>query len=91
MFTCKDFIRDLVDYLDGTQDEGQQAECECHLRTCRRCQIVSDTTRHTVVLYRNWGQWYEVTVPMDVQARLFATIERKLSGGKSHSGGPATC
>lgn len=91
MLNCKDFISELVDYLDGTLSAPKVDESEGHLRGCRRCRIVSKTTRQTVVLYRNWGQWYRVTVPPDVEARLFETIERRCSAGKSHSDDPAAC
>ena len=70
---CRQFLRTLSDFVDGTLDESLCDEIEKHMGECERCQIVVDTLRKTVELY------HEMTpappVPEDVRARLFLRLD----------------
>lgn len=52
--TCDELLQLLNDYVDGTLDLSR-LECQRfaeHLRGCNPCQIVVDTIRGTVQLYK---------------------------------------
>ena len=71
---CRQFLNELCDYLDGTEDAQQLVETERHLARCRKCRIVSETTRQTIAMYR---RMYRVcTLPLDVEERLTATLSK---------------
>jgi predicted anti-sigma-YlaC factor YlaD len=52
LLTCKDFLRELNDYLDECCDKSLRAEIEKHLSDCPNCFVVADTTRRTVSVYK---------------------------------------
>jgi anti-sigma factor RsiW len=62
----------LSDYIDGELEARLCAEIEAHMRDCPDCQVMVDTLRKTVVLYRTHGQ---VEVPADVRSRLYAVLD----------------
>lgn len=74
---CRELPRALGDYMDGAQEPGG-AEVERHLKACRKCRIVCETTRQTVRLYRS--AWKVCTLPADIEARLMDAIQRRMSG-----------
>lgn len=61
----------LSEYIDGELDESLCAEIERHLADCGNCQVMVDTLRKTVILYRENGQQ---AVPADAKARLYAVL-----------------
>ena len=71
--SCRQLLRSLSDYLDGTLDESLCAEIEKHMGECERCQIVIDTLRKTVELYHTMEP--APAVPEDVRSRLFARLD----------------
>ncbi len=79
MLTCKTFVSELTDYLDDTVDAELKAKLEAHMAACPECYVVFDTTRKTVQIYR--GHERACCIPSDVQSRLMAAMERKMSMG----------
>lgn len=69
---CAELLGALSDYIDGELEARLCAEIEAHMRDCPDCQIMVDTLRKTVVLYRLHGQ---VEVPPDVRSRLYAVLD----------------
>jgi anti-sigma factor RsiW len=69
---CGELLGALSDYIDGELEARLCAEIEAHMRDCPDCQIMVDTLRKTVVLYRMHGQ---VEVPADVRSRLYAVLD----------------
>jgi anti-sigma factor RsiW len=69
---CGEMLEALSDYIDGELEARLCAEIEAHMRDCPDCQIMVDTLRKTVVLYRLHGQ---VEVPPDVRSRLYAVLD----------------
>jgi len=57
---CRDLLAQLSDYIDGELEATLCAELEQHLAGCQDCQIMVDTTRKTVTLYRQHGQVAEL-------------------------------
>ena len=76
MLTCKDFLRELSDYLDESLDAQVRARLEEHIAACPNCWVIADTTRKTVQIYKGMDPY---PVPVDVQNRLMAAIERKMA------------
>ena len=68
---CREMLGALSDYIDGELEDRLCAEIETHMRNCPDCQIMVDTLRKTIVLYRTHGQ---AKVPDDVQSRLYVAL-----------------
>ena len=69
---CKEMLGALSDYIDGELEERLCAEIEAHMRECPDCQVVVDTLRRTIVLYRTHGR---AKIPDDVKSRLYAIFD----------------
>jgi len=50
--TCTDFLKQLTDYFDGQVEPELLAEVQTHVRECHHCEVVLDTTRQTISIYR---------------------------------------
>lgn len=50
MVTCKTIIAQLSDYLDGNASAEMREKIERHLRHCRRCNAVYDSSRKMLVI-----------------------------------------
>lgn len=68
---CHDLLRSLSDYVDGTLDQSICDEIEKHMSDCEHCQIVIDTLRKTVELYRMLPA---PPLPDDVHERLLLRL-----------------
>ncbi|MGA3131342.1 MAG: zf-HC2 domain-containing protein [Terracidiphilus sp.] len=72
--TCTEFLSMLDDVIDQSIAAETRAEIEVHLRKCGHCEVVLDTTRKTIEIYR-CHEIYEL--PTEVSQRLHtAIIER---------------
>lgn len=81
--TCKEFLKELTDYLDDSMDESTRAELEDHLQWCHNCYVVCDTTKKTIAIYRD-SKMYEL--PDDLRTKLQSAIMSKCkSRKKAHS------
>ena len=72
--TCKDFLKELTDYLDGAIDTRTRAELEEHLLWCHNCHVICDTTKQTIEIYRD-AQPYQL--PESLRKRLQKAILTK--------------
>ncbi len=79
MLTCKDFLRELSDYLDESLDAEIRAKLEKHITECPNCWVIADTTRKTIKIYKGMDAY---PVPGDVQSRLMAALEKKMAAKK---------
>jgi anti-sigma factor RsiW len=68
---CTDFLAKLTDYFDGQIDAELLAEVKQHLGSCHHCEVVVDTTRQTIDVYRG-QQTYEF--PEDLSSKLRGAI-----------------
>ncbi len=68
---CTDFLAKLTDYFDGHIDAALLAEVKEHIGSCHHCEVVVDTTRKTIDVYRG-NQVYEL--PEDIAARMRAAV-----------------
>ena len=77
---CTDFLAKLTDYFDGQIEPGLLAEVKEHLGCCHHCEVVVDTTRKTIDVYRG-SSTYEF--PEELSSRLRGAImERCKAVGK---------
>ena len=76
---CKDFLKELTDYLDGAIDTKTRSELEEHLTWCHECYVVCNTTKMTVEIYRN-HELYEL--PDELRTRLRSAIVSKCKSSK---------
>jgi len=77
---CHDLLNQISEYIDGELAEPFCAELERHLAACPDCQVVVDTSRKTVNLYRRFGQ---AELPEAVAERLWQAIVRAGSSQNS--------
>ena len=82
MLTCKDFLRELSDYLDESIDAQVRAKLEEHITGCPNCWVIADTTRRTIKIYKGMEPY---PVPPDVQERLMAALDRKMAAKRAGS------
>ncbi len=69
--TCTDFLAQMTDYFDGEVEPELLAEIQSHLCDCHHCEVLVDTTRQTIHIYRD-HQVYEITE--EVRERTIARI-----------------
>jgi anti-sigma factor (TIGR02949 family) len=74
--TCKDFLRELSDYLDDSLDPSTRQELDQHVRDCPNCWVVLDTTQKTVKIYKGCEPQ---AVPANVENRLLAALQKKIA------------
>jgi len=79
LLTCKDFLAELSDYLDERTDAELRAQLERHITECPNCWVIADTTRRTIQIYKGMAPY---PIPSDVESRLMAALEKKMSGQK---------
>jgi anti-sigma factor RsiW len=79
LLTCKDFLRELSDYLDESLDAEIRAKLEKHITECPNCWVIADTTRKTIKIYKGMEAY---PIPGDMQSRLMAALEKKMSAKK---------
>jgi anti-sigma factor RsiW len=76
LLTCKDFLRELSDYLDESLDADLRAKIEKHITECPNCWVIADTTRKTIQIYKGTEPH---PIPGDVQDRLMRALEKKMA------------
>jgi anti-sigma factor (TIGR02949 family) len=69
---CRHLLSSLSDYMDGELGEELCNELERHLADCQDCQIVVDTLRKTITLYRATST--PPPIPTDVRERLYKRL-----------------
>jgi anti-sigma factor RsiW len=76
--TCKEFLASLDDLIDGTVSAEMRSELEAHLGRCGHCEVILNTTRKTIEIYRS-HEIYEL--PSTLQERLHAAIMARCKKG----------
>ena len=76
--TCKDLLKELTDYLDGTLDDRTRSELEDHLNWCHNCFVICNTTKMTVEIYRD-SRLYELpdTLRTSLETAIFKKCRQK--------------
>jgi hypothetical protein len=77
---CNDFLKEMTDYLEGTADVAVKLELEEHLHWCHDCEVVMNTTKKTIEIYRD-NQIYEL--PENLRVKLHQAILAKCRHSKA--------
>jgi predicted anti-sigma-YlaC factor YlaD len=48
MLSCADFLAEFGDYLENVADPQLRGRLEEHLRECKTCQVIVDSTKKTI-------------------------------------------
>ena len=75
---CKEFLALLDDLIDNSVATEMRVELNGHLDGCSHCQVIFNTTRKTIEIYRS-HEIYEL--PSGLRDRLHAAIMAKCKGG----------
>lgn len=83
--TCTDFLSKLTDYFDGQISPELLAEVRAHSAGCRHCEVVLNTTRQTIEVYRDHEH---IELSVELQERLHSSImtrfrQRFCAGGQT--------
>jgi anti-sigma factor RsiW len=57
---CTDFLSQLTDYFDGQISPELLEEVRAHLAGCSHCEVVLNTTRRTIEVYRD-NEIYDIS------------------------------
>jgi len=71
MISCEEVLRELCDYLDQEAGTDLCQQIEEHLRACRNCTVLVNTTRKTLSLV---ADYYALELPEDVSERLMERL-----------------
>ncbi len=77
--TCKEFLAMLDDLIDDTLSAETRADLEKHLRGCGHCEVIFNTTRKTIEIYRS-HEIYDL--PSDLRDRLHTAIMSRCKKGR---------
>lgn len=83
--TCTDFLSKLTDYFDGQISPALLEEVRDHVSACHHCEVVLDTTRQTIEVYRD-NEIYSFS--SEFEERLHVAIIKRC--GEGRPGGAAT-
>ena len=75
MLTCKEFLKELSEYLDDSVDAEIRQNLEKHVTECPNCWVVVDTTKKTLQVYKGMEPQ---EIPEDVRGRLMMALRRKM-------------
>ena len=71
MIRCEDVLRELSNYLDGEVDEAFRRDLEAHVKGCKRCTVLVDSTRKIV---RIMADRHIIDLPLGFSERLKARL-----------------
>jgi len=71
MLSCADFLAEFGDYIDDTASPDLRAHLEEHLRECKTCQVIVDSTRKTIQIVTESGSF---TLPADAMEPLVSEV-----------------
>lgn len=71
--SCEHLLGSLSEYVDGELGKELCAEIEKHLADCTNCQVVVNTLRKTIELYRAANSFDKV--PESVVQRLYMRLD----------------
>jgi hypothetical protein len=81
MVSCKKVVAELSNFLADAVDPKLRREIEDHLRHCRRCSTLLDSTRKVLVIS---GDDRTFEVPLGYSERLHRYLDEKLKSGQGN-------
>lgn len=85
MFTCRECIDSLLDYLDGDLSAEQRAHLDAHLNACTPCVEFVKTYRATTRLCK---EALQRSMPTEVAARLGSFLRENIHPAHAKQGAP---
>jgi hypothetical protein len=76
--TCTEFLALLDDLIDDSVAPEMRGELQTHLRKCGHCEVILNTTRKTIEIYRS-HEIYDL--PAGLRDRLHAAIMARCKKG----------
>jgi hypothetical protein len=76
--TCTEFLALLDDLIDDSVAPEMHTELQTHLRKCGHCEVILNTTRKTIEIYRS-HEIYDL--PAGLRDRLHAAIMARCKKG----------
>jgi len=76
--TCKEFLASLDDLIDGSVPAELRTELQAHIGKCSHCEVILNTTRKTIEIYRS-NEIYDL--PTGLRERLHAAIMARCKKG----------
>lgn len=76
LLTCKDFLHELSDYLDGTVDAELRTKLQSHVTECPNCWVIFDTSNKTIKVYKGMEPQ---SIPTEVHDRLMVALQKKIA------------
>jgi hypothetical protein len=80
---CKDFLKEISEYLDETACPTLREELHKHMNECPNCWVVLDTTKKTVNVFKGMEPQ---AIPPRLHSKLMAAVERKAALRRGASG-----
>lgn len=77
MYSCDDVIAELSSFIDGEVDEQARRHVESHLRDCRTCTAIYDSTRKSLRIVTDSGSF---DVPADMTAKIMERLRSRNRG-----------
>lgn len=74
LLTCKDFLKELNDFLDEEAAPELRHELEAHLAECPNCWVVCDTTKKTIRIFKGMDPY---PIPEAAHNRMMAALKAK--------------
>ena len=75
MISCADFLAELGDYIDDSASVDLRTHLEEHLRECKTCQVIVDSTRKTIQIVTESGSF---TLPSDAVEPLVSDVMARI-------------
>lgn len=76
MLTCKDFLHELGEFMDGTLDQELREKLEKHVSECPNCWVVLDTSQRTIKVYKGLEPQ---TISPEIHSRLMEALAKKMA------------
>jgi anti-sigma factor (TIGR02949 family) len=71
MLSCKEVLRELESYLDDSLAATVRKDLQEHLGHCGHCQVVMDSSRHTLKIMANCKTF---ELPESLSDRIMANV-----------------
>jgi len=78
LLTCKEFLKELSDFLDESVDGELRTRLEAHISECPNCFVILDTTKRTIQVYHGIDP---KPISQEVHSRLMRAVEKKIAAG----------
>jgi len=75
MISCADFLAELGNYIDDAASVDLRTHLEDHLRECKTCQVIVDSTRKTIQIVTESGSF---TLPSDAVEPLVSDVMARI-------------